>query len=182
MRKLFLPAMIFLLFSCNSGTENKVAVPIKDTTDKKQEVVVNFPYTAAYSSSFVIGDQQMMSKVLQGCWKDWENNNLDGLKNVLADTVTLNYGDNSSFTGTKQEMIDSWKTQRERYSSIIDSVHAWVPLYSLDKKENWALIWATEYTTDGEGRRDTTNIQDTWRINKDGKVDMLLQYWRKARN
>ena len=56
-----------------------------------------------------------------------------------------------------------------------------VPLYSTDKKENWVLVWATEINTNADGTKDTMALMETWRMNKDGKADLLLQYDRHAR-
>jgi len=47
---------------------------------------------------------------------------------------------------------------------------------STDKNENWALIWATEVRTDKKGKVDSTNFQETWRLDKDGKANLLFQY------
>jgi hypothetical protein len=54
-------------------------------------------------------------------------------------------------------------------------------MYSTDKKENWVLVWAKEINTSAGGKKDTVELMETWRINKDGKADMLLQYDRHAR-
>jgi hypothetical protein len=56
-----------------------------------------------------------------------------------------------------------------------------IPTYSTDKKENWVMVWASEINTDKKGKIDTVEMMETWRINKDGKADMLLQYDRHAR-
>jgi hypothetical protein len=43
------------------------------------------------------------------------------------------------------------------------------------------LVWAKEINTDAKGKIDTSHLMETWRINKDGKADMLLQYDRAYR-
>ena len=54
-------------------------------------------------------------------------------------------------------------------------------MYNADKKENWVLVWATEINTDVNGKKDTAALMETWRINKDGKADLLLQFDRAKR-
>jgi hypothetical protein len=51
-----------------------------------------------------------------------------------------------------------------------------VPLRSTDKNEDWVLVWFKEYRTDANGKKDSTEMQETWRLNKDGKADLLYQY------
>jgi hypothetical protein len=78
-------------------------------------------------------------------------------------------------------LIARWKRGRAGYTSVIDTVDAVIPVYSTDKKENWVLVWAKEINTDTKGKTDTTYLQETWRINKDGKADLLLQFDRAYR-
>lgn len=61
------------------------------------------------------------------------------------------------------------------------TIDAVMPVYSTDKKENWVLVWATEIDTKKDGTVDTLSIMETWRINKDGKADMLYQFDRAKR-
>jgi hypothetical protein len=51
---------------------------------------------------------------------------------------------------------------------------------STDKNEDWVLIWGMETDTHKNGKIDSVNLQETWRINKDGKADLLMQYMRPA--
>ena len=59
---------------------------------------------------------------------------------------------------------------------MVDRVDAVTALRSTDKNENWALVWGMETSTDMKGKVDSTNLMETWRFNKDGKVDLLYQY------
>ena len=78
-------------------------------------------------------------------------------------------------------MMAMWKRDRAAYSSVIDTVDASIALRSTDKKENWVLVWAREIDTKPDGTKDTVALMETWRINKDGKADYLLQYDRHKR-
>ncbi|MBL0274060.1 MAG: hypothetical protein IPQ06_13545 [Chitinophagaceae bacterium] len=156
--------------------------------DKKKEadeknaasVTVTMPYPAAYSASFGLGNPAYATMVVQGSWKDWETNNLDNMKNWVADTVVVFHSDNVMAKGL-DSLMARWKRGRAGYTTVIDSIDAVMPVYSTDKKENWVLVWAREINTDTKGKTDTSAIMETWRINKDGKADMLLQYDRATR-
>lgn len=144
---------------------------------KKQ---VTLPYTAAYSSSFEMGNPAYSAMILQGSWKDWEQNKMDNMKSWIADTIVAFQSDNIMVRGA-DSLVARWKRGRAGYTSVIDSIDAVMPVYSTDKKENWVLVWAREISTDKKGKTDTVAIQETWRINKDGKADMVLQFDRHAR-
>jgi hypothetical protein len=88
--------------------------------------------------------------------------------------------DNSMARGV-DSLTAKWKRNRAFYTIMIDTVDAVMSVRSTDKKEDWVLVWATEYSTDKTGKKDTVNVMETWRINKDGKADLLLQFDRHAR-
>jgi hypothetical protein len=102
------------------------------------------------------------------------------MKNWVADTIVAFLSENSTVFG-RDSLMARWKRGRAGYSKVIDSVHAAISTYSTDKKQNWVLIWAKEINTNLEGKTDTTELMETWRINKDGKADLLLQYDRTRR-
>ena len=54
------------------------------------------------------------------------------------------------------------------------------PLKSTDKSENWVSVWFTEHRTNEAGKKDSSYFQETWRLNKDGKVDRFYQYEAKT--
>lgn len=141
---------------------------------------VTLPYTASYSSSFEMGNPEYAATILQGSWKDWEENKLDNMKNWMADTIVAMHSDNSMVQGL-DSMMASWKRARAKYSSSIDTIDAVMSVHAKDKNENWVLVWATAIDTKLDGTIDTVGIMETWRINKDGKADMLLQYDRARR-
>ena len=134
-----------------------------------------------YSNAFVMGDMALADKAVLHSWKNWEANKFDGVGDFFADTVTALWADGTTFTGTKDSLINDWKKVRSNSTTVVDSVDAYMPVYSTDKKENWVLIWVVDYSTDKKGVKDTTAYQETWRFNKDGKADLVLQYKRKRK-
>ncbi len=164
-----------IMAACNN--EKKETAAAEEPAAKK---TVPMAYTAIYSSSFEMGNPEYTATILQGSWKDWEENKLDNMKNWIADTIVAFHSDNKTVMGL-DSMMARWKRGRAEYSSVTDTVHAAMAVYSTDKKENWVLVWAGEIGTKLDGKKDTTQIMETWRINKDGKADMLLQYDRATR-
>jgi len=167
-----------LLSACNDDTKTAETKTNEDST-----VVTTgpkLPYTASYSSSFKMGNDDYSPMIVQGSWKDWENNTMDNMKSWVADTIVAYHSDNSVVKGL-DSLQARWKRGRANYTNVIDTLNAVIPVYSTDKKENWVLVWATEINTDKKGKTDTIALMETWRINKDGKADVLYQYDRHAR-
>jgi len=164
-----------MMMACNNEKKEEAkvveGVPLK---------AVTLPYTAIYSSSFEMGNPEYTATILQGSWKDWEENKLDNMKNWMADSIVAFHSDNKMVVGL-DSMMARWKRGRAEYSSVTDTIHAAMAVYSTDKKENWVLVWAGEIGTKPDGKKDTVALMETWRINKDGKADMLLQFDRATR-
>jgi len=60
--------------------------------------------------------------------------------------------------------------------TVVDSIHAWVPLRSKDRNEDWVLIWTNEISTDAKGKRTSRQLHELWRFNKEGKADLIYQF------
>lgn len=177
MKKLYFVFAAACMFSaCND--QKKTEAGSGETKMTKTEVVL--PYTANYSSSFEIGNPEYSKTILQGSWKDWETNSLDNMKNWIADSIVAYHSDNNTVNGL-DSLTARWKRGRAEYSSVLDTIDAVIPVYSTDRKENWVLVWAREIDVKADGSRDTTALMETWRINKEGKADMLYQFERKRK-
>jgi hypothetical protein len=179
MRKILLLLAVVVYFTaCNNETKSDTATTGTDSTASNSSV--SMPYTASYSSSFKMGNPAYAAMIEQGSWKDWEMNSMDNMKSWVADTILVFSSDNIMIKGV-DSLQARWKKGRANYTSVIDTVEAALSVYSTDKNENWVLVWASEINKDTKGKTDTVAVMETWRINKDGKADMLLQYDRHAR-
>ncbi len=186
MKKLIIFFCIAVLaMACNNekkeaadNNEKMEAADSKVSTETKPAVPFSLP--VSYSSSFEIGNPAYAAMIVQGSWKDWQDNKLDNLKSWVADTATVFMSDNIMVKGA-DSLSAVWKRNRAKYTSMTDTVNAVMSVRSTDKKEDWVLVWATEYSTDKMGKKDTGYVMETWRINKDGKADFLMQFDRHAR-
>lgn len=167
-------SMSALLISCSDQKTETAA-----TADAARSST-SLPYTASYSSDFEMGNPAYVATILQGSWKDWETNKLDNMKSWIADTVVAFHSDNMTVVGA-DSLIARWKRGRAEYVSVLDTVQAATAVYSKDKNENWVLVWVKEINEKVDGTKDTSYLMESWRINKDGKADMLLQYDRAKR-
>lgn len=174
MKKTFLFLTVAAFLTACSNEKKDEPKPAEPAT-----AAVQLPYTASYSSSFEMGNPEHVATILQGSWKDWEENKLDKSK-WLSDSLVA-YHSNANVSMGADSLIARWKRYRGDYTSVIDTIEAAMSVHSIDKNENWVLVWGKEINTKADGSKDTAYVMETWRINKDGKADMLLQYNRAKR-
>ena len=180
MKKVLLVLTAAAMFAGCNNAQKEEAKSTEPTGDAAKKEAVKLAYMPTYSASFEMGNPEYAAMIVQGSWKDWETNSLDNMKNWITDTVVAFHSDNTIINGL-DSMMARWKRGRAGYTKLIDSVHAVIPLYTTDKKENWVVVWAKEISTNTKGITDTVEIFETWRINKDGKADRLFQYDRRNR-
>jgi hypothetical protein len=172
MQKIFIVALAIALFSCNSEEKKEAA---KSATSP--EVSSTLPYAATYSSKFEMGDAKNAEAIL-AAWKSWDDGNLQTSRKLFADSMHFYLRDGSVMTGRTDSTLAGAQMYRSMFTSVKSTVHAYMPLKSTDKNENWVCIWGTEVTTDKQGKIDSIGLQETWRFNKDGKIDLLYQFGR----
>lgn len=131
-------------------------------------------YIPSYSSSFTIADPSYSEKILM-LWKDFENNTLDNHLDMFTDTVSMMLANGAMIKGKAQNLtsVKEFRNSIKNYKVIVD---AWVSLKSTDKNENVVCIWGTEEFTDKDGKQVKQRTQEVWKFNKDGKIDLMLQY------
>src|SRR5438105_8936931 len=178
MKKILIVACVAVIAACNSKNEPAKVQAMNSGPDSTQVDNNNYPYTSDYSHNFEIGSSKNAMALLQ-LYKDWDNNTLDNSKNSFAEIDTMIFSDGTMFTGSRDSFFTVAKQMRGQMGTVVDSIHAWVPLRSKDKNEDWVLIWAREISTDAKGKRTTRELQETWRFNKDGKADLAYQYEQK---
>ena len=181
MKKLFfLCAAGLLFYACNDQATSTTAPEVaKDSTTAKPAVAeVTLPYPVSYSSKFEIGDPENAKKILD-LWKDFDNNTLDNSKAMFADTVTMEFADGGKMHGTRDTIIAEAKGFRSLFTSVTSSVDAVTSLKSIDKGDSWVNIWGKEVTVDKKGKKDSSQLQENWMLNKEGKVVWMFQYRAK---
>jgi hypothetical protein len=130
-------------------------------------------YTANYSSNFKMADPAYSDKILT-LWKDFENNTLDNHIDLFTDTVTMMLAEGGVVKGKAANLANA-KAFRGSVKNYKVSVDAWMSTKS-DKNENIVLVWGTESFTDKDGKAVKQRIHEVWGFNKDGKIDLMMQY------
>ena len=175
MKKILVYASIAVLAACNSNNEPAKVEAMNAGGDSTKVDNTTYPYTADYSHDFELGSSKNALTLLQ-IYKDWDNNTLDNSKNSFAEQDTMVFAGGTMFAGTRDSFFVVANKERARLGNVVDSVHAWLPLRSKDKNEDWVLIWTREISTDAKGKRTSRELQETWRFDKDGKANLVYQY------
>jgi hypothetical protein len=118
------------------------------------------------------------AEALLAVWKSWDDGNLQTSRKLFADTAHFYMRDGSEMHGPADSTMAGAQAFRNMFTSVKSTVHAYMPLKSTDKGDNWVCIWGTEVSTDKQGKTDSIGLQETWRFNKDGKIDLLYQFGR----
>lgn len=171
-------ALLALLAACNSS-------PSTTTTDSTKTAAANdsaamamtiqSPYAITYSSKFAIDDPKNAESLLK-IWKAYDDGNLASVKDLFADTMTANMADGSVFRASRDSTIAAVQAARNTLASVSDIVTAIMAVKATDKGDHWALIWGTETDTYKNGKKDSTDLQETWHFNNDGKADYFYQF------
>jgi hypothetical protein len=179
MKKTLFFVSLIILVSCNSNQPTPAAEPAKPATDSAVAVAptINSPYEIGYSSKFIMGNPKNAESILT-LWKDYDNGNLSAHKEILADTFAAYLGGGAQLRAARDSAIGIIQKHRDALKAAVDRVDAVMAVRSTDKNEDWVLIWGTEIDTHKDGKMDSVNLQETWRINKDGKADLLFQFER----
>jgi len=182
MKKILIVTSMAFFAACNNSTDKaKVESMKSDTTASTATTTmpdINSPYAVTYSSKFEIGDPKNAETVLN-LWKDWDNGNLMNSKNAFADTVSFHFSDGSMMHASRDSALAMAQKDRDGYASSVSTVDVVMSAKSTDKGDNWALIWGEERLTDKKGRKDSSALHEAWRLNKDGKVDVVYQFRAK---
>ena len=170
-----LVATVFL-FSCTD--QKKADESTAKSEEKTASTSISYPYTADYSSDFSIGDPNH-SKMVLDLYKMWEENRIDDMKSLLADSVMIEFPDGNKFADNKVDsMIAIAKQFRKGLSSLKIQFDGWFPARSNDKKEDYVLVWSRDYTTDLAGKTDSSRVHAYFLI-KNNKIRLWSEFQQK---
>jgi len=171
-------AALAMLAACNSNPPAMNTDSAKATQDSGATTrSIQSPYDVTYSSKFVMDDPKNAESLL-AIWKAYDDGNLSVTKDMFADTITTYWADGSMMRASRDSALVLVQAFRNSFKAAVSKVHAIMAVKSTDKNEHWGVIWGTETDTYKDGRIDSTELQETWRFNKDGKADLVYQYKR----
>lgn len=174
MKRIFVAVFALSFMACNN---EKAA---ETTAEAKANVPANMHgFTPGYSASFVM-DDAANSETILALWKDWNTGDLSPSRVHFADSLSLFLADGTTMVGLTDTLLKNMQGYRSSFKSMVASVDAIFATKSTDRNEDWVTIWGNEIMTHADGKVDTVSLQETWRFNKDGKIDLMFQSTRKG--
>lgn len=176
MNRIIVAVIAVSLVACNN---EKTAEPTAPAEVKAIVPANMHGFTPGYSASFVMDSAANTETVLE-LWKEWKEGDLSNSHTHFADSVSFFLSDGSRMIGPSADMIKNMQDYRNSFKNLDAMIDAVFAVKSTDKDENWVALWGTEIQTDKSGKVDTVSLQETWRFNKAGKADFMMQAARKG--
>lgn len=136
-------------------------------------------FTPEYSANFAMAPAANTETVL-ALWKAWKDGDLSKARAHFADNISFFMANGSEMVGPTDEIMKGMQEYRSSFTGMEMAVDAVFAVRSVDKGENWVTIWGTEKQTTKDGKVNPVSLQETWRFNKDGKIDFMIQAERKG--
>jgi hypothetical protein len=162
------------IIACNDKKKNDDKMSDNKNADKGSNIT--YPYKADYSN-FSMGDPNHAKLVLDFI-KMWEENKLDDMKLLLADSVGVHFNDGGRFMGTRDSLISMGKQFRATMSTVKIRMDAFMPVHSNDKNEDYVLVWETDFITDKTGKTDSLVNHAYFQV-KNNKITFWGEYAQK---
>ena len=167
MKKLMLMAAVAIFFAaCNNE---------KKEEQKGMGSSIQLPYKAGYSSQFndKVSDSDLLTVL--NSYKYWENADMKGAAGTLADSVAWMSWSGEQYSGSKADLVDRWGKFRDSLSSVQITMAGWTKDHSIDKNEDFILVWYKEIDTYKTGKVDSANYHDINQV-KGGKISWYSTY------
>jgi hypothetical protein len=177
-RSSFITVVTLLLFGCGSQPSAEATDKEKSETPATVAAAVDLPYKMQYSS-WTMGDPQNL-KIILDMYKNWEDNKLDAVAAVFADSTYYDLADGSMSVTTKQNILDSFKVWRGMNSALSSDVITGLSLHSPDKNEDWVVTWSLTRWTSKKGKTDSSYSNDNWQL-KNGKITHMTSFEQKIK-
>lgn len=172
-----------LLTGCGGKSSSSAGASSVDSPRNASDSVaamrpIQSPYPVLYSSSFAIDDPKNAETIL-ALWKAYDAGNLSSAKDLLADTVDVYLASGMHMRASRDSTIAGIQGFRSSLAAVVDQVNAVMAVKSTDKNEHWVLVWGQEKDTHKNGKVDSVQLQETWRLDGNGKANLLYQFAEK---
>jgi hypothetical protein len=174
MKKIIVAFFAIAFMACNNEKTTEATAEAKASVPTKM-----YGFTPGYSASFVMDDATNTETVL-ALWEDWKKGDLSPSRSRFADSLSLFLADGTSMIGLTDTLLKNMQAYRSSFKGMEVAVDAIFATKSIDKNEDWVAVWGTEVQTNMNGKVDSVSLQEIWRFNKAGKVDMMVQAVRKG--
>jgi hypothetical protein len=125
-------------------------------------------FTSTYSANWTKGDSTN-TEVVMKFMKSWENNSID--TSLLSNWV---YFKNDWMK--KEIIMDKLKIEHNNYAKWKISVSSIIPVKSIDRDENWVIVYGTVNKRDLKDNMSATNFTQWYKVNKESRIEFFKEF------
>ena len=125
-------------------------------------------YTTAYSGHWTEGDSTN-TEVVMKFMKSLENNLIDTSLLSLWVFYKNNYE-------KKEIILDKLRMERNNFSKWKISVSSIIPVKSIDREENWVIVYGTRNESDFKDNLSTINFTQWYKVNKENRIEFFNEF------
>ena len=174
MKKIIFAVFAVSFLACNDSKQTETPAEVKANVPANM-----YGFTPGYSASFVMDDATNTETVL-ALWEDWKKGDLSPSRTRFADSLSFFLADGTTMVGLSDTLLKNMQAYRSSFKGMEITMDAIFAVKSTDRDEDWVTVWGSEVQTDMNGKVDSVSLQETWRFNKAGKVDLMFQAVRKG--
>jgi len=166
---------LFFILSCGQDqatdktTENKAEQAPAASTEPQPLTPLTYP---ALYSNWEIGKRDNMNTVLS-LYKAWDESSVDNIKNLFADSVTLDLPGGKRVTSSRDNIADVLVKYRSAYKITANQVISIYPLLNKETNDEWVAALLYNKWTYKDNVRDSSLFQDLWKL-QNGKIYYML--------
>lgn len=171
MKQIFLMACLaFALAACNSETkEASKDEPKKKGDAKAADVELPFKLDKPYKN-WQMGSTEHAVAAMKSL-KAFVDRDFASLAATIADTLEVRL-DNFQGKMAHDSAVKFLTEMRGTYQDIKITMYDYISVIAADKYEEWVTLWYKQVWTDDEGKKDSLNVTDDFRM-KGGKIAVL---------
>ena len=181
MKQFFLLGILVIIGACgsnkdeNTQTASASSSAATSTTASATVSAADYPLPAQYSHTWEAGDPKNTVTVMS-IGKDWMESNFASFDKYFADSVSMYLANGDKILAKRDSAIKFMKDFRKMYSEVKAETHSIIPLHHKETNEDWVCIWMKEINTTVKGKKDSVELQESWKLNNAGKVELVYQY------
>jgi ketosteroid isomerase-like protein len=166
---------LFFIISC--GQDKATDKTIENTTEQapatntEPQSLTPLTYPALYSN-WEIGKRENMNTVLS-LYKAWDESSVDNIKNLFADSVTLDLPGGKRVTSSRDNITDILVKYRSSYKTTANQVISIYPILNKETNDEWVAALLYNKWTYKDNVRDSSLYQDLWKL-QNGKIYYML--------
>jgi len=125
-------------------------------------------YTSTYSAQWTKGDSSN-TEVVMKFMKSWENNSID--TSLLSNFV---YFKNN--WEKKESIMDNLRIELNNFAKWKFSVSSIIPVKSIDRNENWVIVYGTLNKRDFKDNMTAINFTQWYKVNKENRIEFFKEF------